>query len=101
MPDRLTAEQRRRNTSRIRGKDTAIEVTLQQALHKRGIRFRTTLRLPGSPDLAFPRARIAAFVNGCFSHRCRGHYRVPIGNASYWQLKAARNIARDREAAAA
>lgn len=101
MLDRLTPEQRSRNMSRIRARDTAIELAIRRALHRRGVRFRKTLKLPGKPDVAFPRARIAIFIDGCFWHRCPDHYQAPVRNADYWQSKVARNVARDQEADAA
>ena len=51
----------------------------------------------GKPDFAFPKARIAVFIDGCFWHRCPlcldGH--VPKQNQEYWATKLARNKRRD------
>jgi|SRR5581483_6516045 len=96
MPERLTQEQRSRNMSRIRAKDTGIELSLRRALYRRGVRYRKTPSLPGKPDLAFPRARLAVFVDGCFWHHCPDHYQAPVRNAEYWKSKVARNRQRDR-----
>ena len=98
MPERLTPEQRSRNMSRIRAKDTGVELALRRALHKRGLRFRLRPDLPGTPDLTFPRARVSVFVDGCFWHRCPAHYQSPARNADYWKSKVARNVERDRRA---
>ncbi len=95
MPERLTPEQRSRNMSRIRAADTGVEVALRRELHKRGLRFRKTTNLPGRPDIVFPRARLAVFVDGCFWHRCPEHYQQPVRNAEYWRSKAASNCERD------
>lgn len=53
-------------------------------------------RLPGSPDLAFIKERVALFLNGCFWHRCpycRPHF--PSINQEYWAAKFQRNRLRD------
>ena len=67
-------------------------------MHARGFRYRLHDRkLPGKPDLVFPRYQAVIFVNGCFWHghgcpRCR----MPSSNTAYWHGKIARNVARDR-----
>src|SRR4051812_33034335 len=81
--------------------ESAIERSLRSALHGRGLRFRKHLAvLPGrrcKPDIVFPRAQIAVFVDGCFWHRCPEHASSPKANAEWWSEKLARNVARDRE----
>jgi DNA mismatch endonuclease (patch repair protein) len=55
-------------------------------------------KLPGSPDLVFPRRRLALFVHGCFWHRhrgCRFAYN-PKSNVEFWKGKFKNNVARDR-----
>jgi DNA mismatch endonuclease (patch repair protein) len=55
--------------------------------------------LPGLPrrraDLAFPRAKVAVFVDGCFWHSCPQHATLPSNNAAWWSAKLARNRERD------
>lgn len=52
--------------------------------------------LPGTPDLAFPREKIAVFVNGCFWHRCPYcKPNSPKSNGAYWSVKFRRNQQRD------
>ena len=98
MPERLTPEQRSRNMARIRSKDTGIERALRSALHGRGARFRKGMKLPGSPDVVFPRARIVIFVDGCFWHSCPTHGNSPRVNTGYWLPKLRAVIERDRRA---
>jgi DNA mismatch endonuclease, patch repair protein len=59
--------------------------------------------LPGKPDVAYGRRRLAIFVHGCFwhGHDCARGARMPKTNAAYWQAKIARNRARDVETLAA
>jgi DNA mismatch endonuclease (patch repair protein) len=82
-------------------RDTRPEVALRSELHRRGLRFRKDLpvRVPGRivrPDVTFPRARVAVFVDGCFWHCCPIHGNQPRSNTDYWRAKLARNVARDR-----
>ncbi|HWN94353.1 MAG TPA: hypothetical protein VNT99_04925 [Methylomirabilota bacterium] len=44
--DRLSAERRRWNMSRIRGKDTTPEKIVRSLLHRMGYRFRLHMRIP-------------------------------------------------------
>lgn len=93
-----TPEQRRYNMSRIRGRDTRPELLLRRGLHAAGLRFRLhDRRLPGKPDLVFPRYRAVVLVNGCFWH---GHdcalSKMPAVNREFWQVKLAANRQRDQ-----
>ncbi len=101
--DVLTKEQRHHNMSRIRAADTKSEVLLRKALWKKGVRYRKNYTaLPGKPDIALTRQKIAIFVDGDFWH-ARGHQDRPgeqvASNMEYWQKKLARNVERDREVA--
>lgn len=81
-----------------RSTDTRPEVALRSALHRRGLRFRKGIAVAGvrcRVDVAFTRARLAVFVDGCFWHGCPQHGKSPTTNASYWCEKLARNPARD------
>jgi DNA mismatch endonuclease (patch repair protein) len=102
VADNLTKEQRSKTMSRIRRRDTKPEKLLRQAAWRRGLRgYRLDdRRLPGRPDLAWTRTRVAVFIDGAFWH---GHPKAftPGKSGSYWDEKIARNIARDREADAA
>jgi DNA mismatch endonuclease (patch repair protein) len=46
-------------------------------------------------DVAFTRARLADFIDGCFWHRCPIHGTQPARNYSYWASKLDRTVARD------
>lgn len=77
---------------------TRPELAIRRELHRRGLRFRVNFReLPGRPDLAFTRARLAVFVDGCFWHMCADHVRLPKNNREWWVAKLEANVARDRE----
>jgi len=82
-----------------RSRDTAPELRVRSALHRRGLRFRVCRRpipeVRRSADVVFPRAKVAVFVDGCFWHRCPEHYRQPGSNVSYWVPKVDRTVNRD------
>lgn len=99
--DNLTKAQRRRNMSRIRSKDTKAEVLFRKTLWRLGFRYRKNYRkLPGTPDIALTRQKIAIFIDGDFWH-ARGHEAKPgeqiASHKKYWRQKLARNVERDKE----
>ena len=94
MADKLTPEQRSALMARVRTRGTTPEVALRRALHAEGVRgWRLHPRLPGKPDLAFGRARVAIFVDGAFWHGHPDYYWGQSGE--FWDAKIARNRARD------
>ncbi len=54
-----------------------------------------------TPDIVFPKQRIAVFVDGCFWHSCPEHGTLPVRNADYWEPKLEKTVERDREVDAA
>jgi DNA mismatch endonuclease (patch repair protein) len=80
--------------------ESAPEVVLRSALHRRGLRFRKHLQplrgLRCKPDIVFTRQRVAVFVDGCFWHRCPEHGSAPKANGDWWRQKLDANVARDR-----
>lgn len=100
--DNLTKAQRKKAMSRIRSKDTSIEVILRKALWHRGIRYRKNYKgLPGAPDIAITKYRIAIFCDSEFFHGKdweKLKLRLQNGsNSIYWIKKIARNRERDYE----
>ncbi|MFD0064889.1 very short patch repair endonuclease [Streptomyces sp. NPDC056637] len=87
--------------SRQARKDTAPEVAVRRLLHASGLRYRLHVRVPDMPrrtiDIAFTRAKVAVFLDGCFWHGCPEHATQPKANAEWWRAKLDRNMARDRE----
>ena len=85
---------------RVRATDTKPELEVRKVTHGLGYRFRLHGdRLPGRPDLVFPRHRKVIFVHGCFWH---GHDRcskaaIPVTNREFWERKLTRNRERDQE----
>ncbi|MCC6313892.1 MAG: DNA mismatch endonuclease Vsr [Thermomicrobiales bacterium] len=97
MPDNVAPERRSQIMAKVRSRDTAPELAVRRAVHRAGFRYRLhRADLPGTPDLVFPRHRLAVFVHGCFWHwhGCK-RSRMPAANRDYWERKIARNVARD------
>lgn len=100
MTDRLTPERRSWLMSRVPAKNTGAEMRVRSAAHRRKLRFRIHRKdLPGTPDLVFPKWRIAMFVHGCFWHRHPGCKKTstPKSREEFWQEKFDRNVLRDRK----
>jgi len=99
MVDVVDPATRSRMMAGIRGKDTKPEILLRRAMHARGFRYRLhDRRLPGHPDLVFPRYHAAVFVHGCFWHRHEGcrFATTPATRPEFWAEKFEANLARDK-----
>lgn len=90
-----------RKMSTLARRDTKPELNLRRELHGRGFRYRVQMKVPGNNrrtiDVAFTRARLAVFVDGCFWHGCPEHHVLPRTNPAWWTWKVDRNIERDRD----
>jgi DNA mismatch endonuclease (patch repair protein) len=98
MTDVLTAEQRHRCMSHIRGKDTGPELTVRRTAYALGFRYRLHVSvLPGKPDLVFRKLRKVIFVHGCFwhMHSCKFGRVTPATNKDFWKKKREGNRVRD------
>ena len=98
MADTITKIQRSAVMAAVRSSENqSTELRLVALLRAMGITgWRRRFPLDGRPDLVFPKLRVALFVDGCFWHGCRLHYRHPSSNQTYWTAKLARNRRRDR-----
>lgn len=85
--------------SRIRSKDTKIEIRLRKALWASGLRYRKHYRkIPGCPDIVFASERLAVFCDSTFWHGrdwVERQKRIK-SNREYWIPKIERNIERDK-----
>ena len=98
MADRVSAKTRSKIMSSVGTRDTGPELMLRKKLHRLGYRYVTNYaKLPGRPDLVFPRLGKVIFVHGCFwhGHSCRWG-RLPKSRPEYWKPKIATNRRRDR-----
>lgn len=86
----------------IKGKDTKIELILRRALWKKGYRYRKHYSvLPGKPDIALTKYKIAVFCDGEFFHGYDWEVLRPKllngNNGEFWVSKISRNRGRDDE----
>lgn len=99
--DIYTKEKRSEIMSKIRGKDTKVELLFRKALssevYPKGFRYRLHYkRVPGSPDVVFVKQRIAIFIDGDFWHG-RGYGKDgKTMRKKFWRNKIETNILRDR-----
>ena len=94
------SEQRSRNMSAIKSKNTKPEIKVRKVLHSMGYRFRLHSKdLPGSPDIVLPKYKTVIFVHGCFWHRhenCK-YASTPKTRKEFWNKKFTENKKRDSE----
>lgn len=89
-------------TSRVmsanKGKNTKPEIVLRKALWATGLKGYRLHRkdLPGRPDIAFVKNKLAIFINGCYWHRCpKCKLSLPKTHTAFWKDKFKRNVKRD------
>ena len=100
--DKLTPEQRHKNMSRIKSKDSKIEKILRKALWKKGYRYRKNYsELIGKPDIVLLKYRIVIFCDSEFFHgKDFEQLKVQLSgskNSEFWIDKIGNNIKRDEE----
>ena len=92
--------------SAIRSTGGKTEVALRSILHRRGLRFRKNYaKLIGKPDIVFPGARVAVFIDGDYWHarvlREQGpkalQDQMKTANRGYWINKFTKRVDRDDE----
>ena len=98
MADSLRPEKRSWNMSRIKGKDTSIEIQVRKYLFSQGFRYKKNVKnLPGKPDIVLPKYHAVVFVHGCFWHRhdgCKYAYTHKT-RVEFWQTKFDKNVQND------
>ena len=91
--------ERSKAMGRIRGTNTSIEIKLRKALWNKGIRYRKNYKaVPGSPDIAITKYKVAVFVDGEFWHGedWENRKKKLKSNREYWIEKIEENIERDK-----
>ena len=97
--DTFSREERSKIMRRVRSAQNAstegVIVGALRSRHIRGWKLRPQ-GVPGSPDLFFPKSKLAVFLDGCFWHGCPRCFRAPSSRTEYWRPKIARNHRRDQ-----
>jgi len=99
MAHKKTSDQISYNMSRVRNKNTTIEMMLEDELKKRCITtyVRNCNKIPGKPDFAFVARKIAVFCDGDFWHGYNWNTAKDDihSNRKFWISKIEKNISRD------
>lgn len=99
MADVFDAAKRSEVMSKIRSKNTKVELIVFQYLRKEGVYFQKHYaKVPGRPDIALPRKKRAVFIDGDFWHgRTLDKLIERRENTrhDFWIEKIKRNIERD------
>lgn len=96
--DTVSKRKRSEIMSRIKSKNSKIEMLFRKELWKNGLRYRKNSRKYfGKPDIVLAKHKIVIFIDSCFWHGCKKHCRIPSVRRKYWTQKIARNIKRDKE----
>lgn len=97
--DPLSPEERSERMSRVRSKDTKVELFVRKLVYSLGYRYRLhDGSLPGAPDMVFKARKKIIFVHGCFWHRHNESCaltRWPKSKLEFWKPKLERNRERD------
>lgn len=90
-------QQRSFNMSRIKSTGTKPELKLRKYLWSKGLRgYRIKSKVIGRPDIYYPKAKLAIFIDGCFWHMCPKCFIAPKTNEEFWSKKLGINVVRDR-----
>ena len=96
--DIVPKQKRSEIMSKVKNKDSRIEVLFRKELWRRGFRYsKNSGKYFGKPDIVLKKHKTVIFIDSCFWHGCKKHCRMPSSNQTYWQEKIQRNKKRDKE----
>ena len=81
--------------SKVRNKNTDIELLLKRKLRGLGIKYSANYKLPGKPDFILKKEKIAIFCDGDFWHGKNFKYEKEKYSL-FWKEKIQTNIKRDK-----
>lgn len=94
--DKLTPAQRSYNMAQIKSKNTKPETIIFKMLKVTGVKFRKHYSISGKPDIAFPKMKLAVFIDGEFWHgKDFNEWRENV--SPFWLNKIGKNILRDKK----
>jgi DNA mismatch endonuclease (patch repair protein) len=98
MADIFSKKKRSDIMSRVRSKETGIEIRLRKELWKAGYRYRKNVSgYFGKPDILLKKYKAVIFMDSCFWHGCNKYGSVPQTRKKFWNEKIERNKNRDKE----
>lgn len=97
MADIFSRQKRSEIMSKVRNKDSKIEVEFRKKLWAKGFRYRkNSTKYFGKPDLVLPKYKTVIFIDSCFWHGCKKHGSTPLTRKEFWEEKILNNKKRDR-----
>ena len=98
MTDIFSKKKRSEIMSKVRSRDSKIEIEFRKKLWKAGFRYRkNAVKYFGKPDIVSLKYKIVIFVDSCFWHGCKKHGSMPQVRKKFWEEKIKRNKQRDKE----
>jgi len=98
MADTVSKNKRSEIMSKVRSKETKMEIAFRKSLWQQGFRYRKNPKnYFGKPDIVLKKHNTVIFLDSCFWHGCKKHCRLPATNKKYWVAKIERNKQRDKE----
>lgn len=98
MTDIFSKNKRSEIMSKIKAKETKLEVQFRKELWKAGFRYRKNVSgYYGKPDILLVKYKTVIFIDSCFWHGCKKHFKLPRSKVEFWKKKIERNRKRDIE----
>lgn len=98
MADIFSKEKRSEIMSKVRSKETKLEAVFRRELWRSGFRYRkNAVKWFGKPDILMKKYKTVVFIDSCFWHGCKKHFKLPSTKPDFWRMKIERNKRRDRE----
>lgn len=96
--DKFSKEKRSEIMGKIKNKNTKLEIKFGKLFWSQGFRYRkNSKKYFGTPDFVFKKYQTVIFIDSCFWHGCKKHFKLPATNKKFWQQKIEKNIKRDKE----
>jgi len=98
MADIFTKKKRSEIMSKVKSKDSKIEIAFRKELWRNGFRYlKNSTKYFGKPDIVLLKYKTVIFVDSCFWHGCKKHGSIPKSRKDFWMKKIERNKTRDKE----
>ena len=98
MTDIFSKKKRSDIMSKVKNKNSKIEIEFRKKLWAAGLRYRkNSTKHFGKPDIVSSKNKLVIFVDSCFWHGCKKHGSTPQTRRKFWEAKIFCNKKRDKE----
>jgi len=98
MTDVFSKKKRSEIMSKIRSKNSKLEIYFRKLLWKNNLRYKIHYKkLVGKPDIVFPKEKVAIFIDSHFWHGYNWSKLRKKMKSDYWQWKIPYNMKRDKK----